>query len=72
MFITENASKGSIKNKLLDFIESGFVSYDVDPHPHGQVRLYNQCNKKHREAFNWLAFFDADEILVIRRCSHVQ
>lgn len=68
VYLTENAS-GTFREKrrlLHPFIDAGFLTLRVDKRPHAQLMVYHRCIRDHRSKHNWLAFFDSDEILVIR------
>jgi len=69
VLLTENSSERPIESYLADFVRSGFLSYRQEPVPRAQIRTYNWCLSTHAHAFTWMAFFDADEFLVLReRC----
>lgn len=77
MYLTENTrdhDEATAKRAALhEFISDGFLTFSVDPKPQAQMRVYRQCIRKYRSKHNWLAFFDADEFLVLRDgcASHV-
>ena len=66
ILLTENDSSKPILNDIQEFVDSGFVTYRVDNKPFNQMEAYLWCYEKYRHKFNWLAFFDADEFLVLR------
>ena len=68
VFIIENASETyrALQPGLQDLIDAGFVTYHWDGYPYGQRRAYKWCFEQHRADYNWMAFFDVDEYLVIR------
>lgn len=66
VYLTENGSKQPIEDDIADFIESGFVTYKWMDEPHAQMAVFYDCLKEHRSHHNWIAFFDADEYLVVR------
>lgn len=66
VYLTENASSVPIKGDIQDFIDAGFVTYGTIKAPQAQMLVYYQCLQKYRHRYNWIAFFDADEIMVIR------
>jgi hypothetical protein len=71
IYVTENAPEASpeMTEQLRDFVEAGFVTYDVEPKPKAQMKVFYDCMKRAYTRYNWLAFFDADEFLVLRRCA---
>ena len=68
ILLTENNSINPIEEQIRDFINSGFVTYRTNDQEHAQLEIYSWCIRTQRNRFNWIAFFDADEFLVIRRC----
>ena len=68
ILLTENNSINPIGEHIRDFIDSGFVTYRTETKDHAQLAIYAWCIREQRDRFNWIAFVDADEFLVIRRC----
>ena len=66
VLLTENDETPTLERDLADFIESGFLDYRLDPRPHAQQLVYDDCITEHRDQYNWMAFFDLDEFLVVR------
>jgi Glycosyl transferase family 2 len=47
-----------------------FLSLYSEREPQGQLKVYAWCAEEQRASYNWVAFFDLDEFLVLRdRCS---
>jgi hypothetical protein len=51
---------------LQSYVDEGFLTYKNVPRPHAQIEVYHYCIRDHRAKHNWIAFFDADEFLIIR------
>lgn len=71
IFLTENAAGASkeLKAQLRDFIDSGFLTHAVEPAAKAQMKVFYDCARANAQAYNWLAFFDVDEFLILRRCA---
>ena len=67
----ENDDTPRLKARLAQFIDSGFLVYNHEPQPNAQMKVYQDCIDAHAPDFNWLAFFDLDEFLLLRRCALV-
>jgi hypothetical protein len=72
IYLTENSLQAPehMAEQLRDFVEEGFVTYDLEREPAAQVKIYYRCMRKAHTRYNWLAFFDVDEYLMLRRCVH--
>jgi hypothetical protein len=67
VYLTENDPTGRpMKAAIQDFIDEGFVSFDVQQRPQAQLRVYAKCVQGYSHLYNWMAFFDLDEFLVLR------
>ena len=66
VYLTENNSAHPIKEAIADFVKGGFVTYRTESTPFAQIMVYKWCFNQHRKSHNWMAFFDADEYLMIR------
>jgi hypothetical protein len=75
VFLTENAAdpeKDLVGSPALEtFIKDGFLQLESDAKPYAQIRVYNKCIREQRLHYNWIAFFDIDEFLVVRECVFV-
>ena len=75
IYLTENRSERPIRLGIMDFINSGFVTYTTQKTPHAQIKTYHKCLLEHRTKYDWMAFFDADEFLLLRegcvQCSDI-
>lgn len=73
VFLTENAAEPGTEligsPHLEEFTKSGFLQLAAEPKPHAQLAVYNRCIQELRLQYNWIAFFDLDEILVVRECA---
>ena len=58
-----------IQNQISDFVDDGFVRviewYDIIGNQ--QKTAYQHCFEKNRGSYDWIAFFDADEYLILDR-----
>lgn len=68
VFLTDNDSKdsNSIENTLKNAFPSDFLTFRTEQTPKAQLKAYAWCASEHREDFNWMAFFDVDEYLLLR------
>jgi hypothetical protein len=76
IFLTENAPEpGRALAEMPDlkkFTRNGFLKLDSDQRAHAQLATYSKCIKKLKPRFDWIAFFDLDEFLVVRdQCASV-
>lgn len=71
IFLTENTRSPSAKLKaqLRDFVDSGFLTHGVETADKAQMKVFYDCALQNAQDYNWLAFFDVDEFLILRRCS---
>jgi hypothetical protein len=75
VFLTDNAPKSALNVSLLGspalgkFTENGFLQLDTESKPHAQLAVYQKCILNHARKYNWMAFFDLDEFLVVRECA---
>lgn len=55
-----------------DYISNGFVEIiDYRGKKVCQLEAYNECYKAHNSEYDWMAFFDCDEFLVLRDSSNI-
>jgi len=66
VYITEDNSDRPIESGLTDHIASGFVTYRTESQPHALLKVFKDCFMAGRSRWDWMAFFDADELLVVR------
>lgn len=52
--------------QLQDFIDEGFLTYNFDGTPGGQMKVASDCIRQHYLDYDWLSFLDVDEFLVLR------
>jgi hypothetical protein len=69
VFLTDNDSSRSawIISTLASDFPSSFLTLRRDATPKAQLKTYAWCAEEQRAAFNWMAFFDMDEYLVVRQ-----
>jgi hypothetical protein len=72
VYLTENAhelERTLAKSPALKaFADEGFLKLLLEPEPHAQIKVYDRCIRDLRSKYNWIAFFDLDEFLVVREC----
>ena len=71
-YITDNKSNPPLREILSDYIEKGLVTYKFDTRYKPQVAVYNECIKHHKNDSTWIAFFDSDEFLVLKKHSNIK
>ncbi|MDR1026996.1 MAG: glycosyltransferase family 92 protein [Rickettsiales bacterium] len=62
--IYDNESTDNTREILDPYIKAGVVEYIFYPGMVKQLKAYNDCLKRHRYDFRWIAFIDLDEFLV--------
>jgi hypothetical protein len=72
VFLTENAADSGKElvgsPALKKFTGDGFLQLETVAEPHAQRKVYEKCIREQRLHYNWIAFFDLDEFLVVREC----
>jgi hypothetical protein len=75
VFLTENAADPEMElvgsPALEKFIKDGFLHLETEAQPYAQIKVYDKCIREQRQNYNWIAFFDLDEFLVVRECVFV-
>jgi hypothetical protein len=68
VFLTDNNSTdgGHLRAEVQRLFPLSFLTVKNEFEPRGQLKVYAWCAEEHRVSFNWIAFFDVDEYLVIR------
>jgi Glycosyltransferase family 92 len=68
VFLTDNNSNNSeaMLAALTDSFPSTFLTVRVERMPKAQLKTYAWCAEQQRMNYNWIAFFDMDEYLVVR------
>ena len=66
IYLTENNSDFPVKDGIQAYIDEGYVTYTVDPTPYPQMKAHEACLINYRTEYNWMAFIDADELIVVR------
>ena len=66
VYLTENDAEAPLREVLQPWVDEGFLEYKVEGEPQAQLRVYTRCLKQHRHQYNWMAFFDVDEYLILR------
>jgi Glycosyl transferase family 2 len=69
IYLTENGDRPQqhMQEQLQDFIDDGFLTYNHERTPGGQLKVVRDCISKHYLDYDWLSFLDIDEFLVLRR-----
>ena len=68
VFLTDNGSAnfGSVRAKLAKQFPAAFLTLRSESYDRAQLKVYAWCAETQRDQYNWLAFFDLDEFLVLR------
>ena len=68
IYLTENDERVQphMHEQLRDFIDDGFLTYNHDSTPGGQMKVVSDCIRKRYLQYDWLSFLDIDEFLVLR------
>lgn len=68
VFLTDNnlENHDMPREEVEDLVSSGFLTLSREQRPFSQMPVYRRCLEHHRGAFNWMAFFDLDEFLLVR------
>ncbi|HIS36205.1 TPA: glycosyltransferase family 92 protein [Candidatus Scatousia excrementigallinarum] len=64
IYLYDNNSADNMRDKISDFIESGFVVYEVIHGERRQCDAYNDALHKYGAKCKYMAFFDCDEFLM--------
>lgn len=69
VFLFDNASsdRGAQVARLRAAFPGAWLTVRVELQQYGQLKSFAWCIEEQRANFNWLAFFDLDEYLLIRR-----
>ena len=62
-FLYDNASTDDHEEALRPFVEDGSVSVTPWPQSPGQMAAFEDCLRRERDAWRWMAFIDVDEFL---------
>lgn len=68
IFIYDNNHDGEehFEDVLQQYVDDGFVDVvDCRNHERWQLSAYNDCYLKHNAEYDWIAFFDFDEFLIL-------
>lgn len=71
IYLTDNNSSPPLKNIIQDYIDKGLVSYNYDTRKGAQISVYSECLNLYKNDTKWLAFFDSDEFLVLKKHSNI-
>ena len=68
IYLTENAAERPqyMVEQLQDFVDDGFLTYNHDATPGGQMKVVSDCMRQHYLEYDWLSFLDVDEFLILR------
>ncbi len=67
IFIYDNESKTPVRTLVPDFFEAGIVDTYVIEGKGMQLTAYDHCLLHHGHEFTWMAFFDLDEFLLLKK-----
>ena len=67
VYLTENSEAPTphVRAEVDDFVEAGFLTYKTEPQPRSQIKVYYNCMAALHAQYNWIAFFDLDEFLIL-------
>lgn len=68
IFLTDNNSTAGqeAREQLAAAFPSSFLSLHSQMEPRAQLKVYAWCAEEHRASYNWMAFIDVDEFIVLR------
>lgn len=68
VFLTDNGSgDGALMlEQLAAMFPADFLTLRTDKYEHAQLKTYAWCVEEHRHRFNWMAFLDMDEFLIVQ------
>ena len=68
IFLTDNNSTGGqeARERLAAAFPSSFLSLHSEMEARAQLKVYAWCAEEHRASYNWMAFIDVDEFIVLR------
>ena len=71
VFLTDNSSKNfaELQQHISSSFDSTFVTLRSEQRAKAQLKVYAWCAETQRQHFNYIAFFDLDEYLVLRESS---
>jgi len=76
IFIYDNNRPGEerIIDEVNDFVDGGFIEVIewTDCSLKSQILSYQDCWDNHKDEYDWIAFFDADEYLVLNSASNIK
>lgn len=67
IFIYDNGSAVPVRETLADMYDAGMLDTYTIQGENMQLVAYNHCLKTHGPECHWMAFFDLDEFLLLRR-----
>ena len=67
VFLFDNGSADkSISRQLRPHFSRQFVTFADEDLPRAQLKVYAECMEERRARYNWIAFLDLDEYLIVR------
>lgn len=68
IFLTDNNTTDGAEQRevLADRFPRAFLTLRNELEPRGQLKVYAWCAEEQRAAYNWIAFMDVDEYIVLR------
>eukprot|EP00892_Ulva_mutabilis_P012232 jgi/Ulvmu1/9381/UM051_0008.1 len=64
---TGDEPNAALPHQLRDFVKDGFVTLREDAGGKSRTAVYYDCMVDHRHKYNWIAFIDTDEFIVVRK-----
>jgi hypothetical protein len=71
-YITDNGSEPHLNETIKDFIDKNIITYKYDTRDKPQINVYNECIQNYQNESTWIAFFDSDEFLVLKKDSSIR
>lgn len=74
IFLTDNNTTDGVAQRevLQASFPRAFLTLRNELYQQGQLKVYAWCAEEQRAAYNWLAFIDVDEFIVLRdKCARI-
>lgn len=67
LYLYNNNSSDDYKAVLAPYVESGFVTLTDWPERFAQLKMYEDCWRRHRDESHWIGFIDLDEFVNLQK-----
>ena len=71
IYLIDNGTRPPHAEYLREYIQSGYITYMYVTQYPCQTESYNHILRHHRHETNWIAFFDSDEFLVLKKHNNI-